>query len=54
MNKLLQLVFGDWRNSCAVAAALALAWLASRAWPQLGGWALAPALLLAAWWQASR
>ncbi|WP_018914867.1 hypothetical protein [Thiomonas sp. FB-6] len=53
MKKLLQLMFGDWRNAGAVAASAAAAYAAARAWPGVGAWLLVPALLLAAWWQAS-
>lgn len=53
MKKLLRLVFGDWRNTGAVVAATLLALALERAWPAVHGWPLVPALLLAAWWQAS-
>lgn len=54
MNKLLQLVFGDWRNVLSVVVCTTLATGAAQALPQVGGWLLVPALLAAAWWQAGR
>ena len=33
MKKLLQLIFGDWRNAGAVAVSAAAAYAAARAWP---------------------
>ena len=52
MSKLIQLIFGDWRNTSSSAACLALALAVAHAWPSVGGWMLVPALLAAAWWQA--
>ncbi len=54
MKKLLQLIFGDWRNTAAVAASVAVAMLLARETPSLGGAGMVAALLLATWWQASR
>lgn len=54
MKKLVQLIFGDWRNVGAVAASTALALGAAHAWPQAGAWVVVPALLGAAWWMAAR
>ncbi len=53
MKKLLQLIFGDWRNTASIAGCVALAAGIERMLPAAGGWVLVPALLLAAWWQAA-
>lgn len=52
MRKLLQLVFGDWRNATSVAVALLVAYAVSRAAPAVAGAVLALLLIAAAAHQA--
>ena len=53
MKKVFQLIFGDGRNIASVAVALALAWGVAQWLPAASGWALAAALIAAAFWMAA-
>ena len=53
MKKVFQRIFGAARNIASVAAAVALSWGVAQWLPAASGWALAAALIAAAFWQAA-